>query len=328
LVTMKDLLESGAHFGHKVSRWNPKMKEYIFGEKNGIYIIDLQKTVKMLEKAYEEIVEQISNGKSIMFVGTKRQSKDIIREEATRCGAFYICERWLGGMLTNFRTIKKTIDKLLDYEEKKESGFLDTLPKKELLSIIRKMEKMESILSGVKQLKKLPDMLYVVDIKREYIAVHEANILGIPVIAITDTNTDPDKINIPIPANDDAIRSIKLVTSIISQAVLDGKQLFESRKAAEEEEEKRKEKERKLKKEEEEKAKAKPKPKSKTQPKTIAKKPKKVTKKPPKKKPPKLEPKQKPRVTKSSEKKKTTTKTKISKTKPPKTKTENKKKTK
>lgn len=326
---MKDLLESGAHFGHKVSRWNPKMKEYIFGEKNGIYIIDLQKTVKMLEKAYERIVEQISNGKKIMFVGTKRQSKDIIREEASKCGAFYICERWLGGMLTNFRTIKKTIDKLLDYEQKKESGFLDTLPKKESLSITRKMEKMESILSGVKELKKLPDLLYVVDIKREYIAVHEANILGISVIAIADTNTDPDKINIPIPANDDAIRSIRLITSIISQAVIDGNQLYETKKVAQEEEEIRKEKERKLKKKEE-----KPKPKTTTSPKTTAKttasKPKKPKTKTAKKKPAKSKAKteKNSKSKKSSSKKKKETKSTTSKKKSEKSKSENKKKTK
>lgn len=242
MVTMKDLLEAGSHFGHKVSRWNPKMKKFIFGEKNGIYIIDLQKTVKMLEKAYTEIVEQIRNSKTILFVGTKRQSQDIIREESMRCGAFYICERWLGGMLTNFRTIRKTIDKLIEYDKNKEAGVIDALHKKEALSITRKMEKMEKVLGGVKTIKSLPDLLYVIDIKREYIAVHEANILGIPVIAIVDTNTDPDVVNIPIPANDDAIRSIKLITSIISQAVIDGKQLAESDKAAAEEEEKKAEK--------------------------------------------------------------------------------------
>lgn len=242
MVTMKDLLEAGSHFGHKVSRWNPKMKKFIFGEKNGIYIIDLQKTVKMLEKAYTEIVEQIRNSKTILFVGTKRQSQDIIREESMRCGAFYICERWLGGMLTNFRTIRKTIDKMIEYDKNKEAGVIDALPKKEALSLTRKMEKMEKVLGGVKTIKSLPDLLYVIDIKREYIAVHEANILGIPVIAIVDTNTDPDVVNIPIPANDDAIRSIKLITSIISQAVIDGKQLAESDKAAAEEEEKKAEK--------------------------------------------------------------------------------------
>jgi len=240
LVTMKDLLESGAHFGHKVSRWNPKMKKFIFAEKNGIYIIDLQKTVKMLEKAYNEIVEKVSNSKKILFVGTKRQSRDIIKDEAMRCGSFYICERWLGGMLTNFRTIRRTINRLIDYDKKKESGFLDTLPKKEALSITRKMEKMEKILGGVKTMNSLPDLLYIVDIKREYIAAHEANILGIPVIAIVDTNTDPDLIHIPIPANDDAIRSIKLVTSIISQAVFDGKQLVEAKKVSIEEQEEEK----------------------------------------------------------------------------------------
>lgn len=242
MVTMKDLLEAGSHFGHKVSRWNPKMKKFIFGEKNGIYIIDLQKTVKMLEKAYTEIVEQIRNSKTILFVGTKRQSQDIVREESMRCGAFYICERWLGGMLTNFRTIRKTIDKLIEYDKNKEAGVIDALHKKEALSLTRKMKKMEKVLGGVKTIKSLPDLLYVIDIKREYIAVHEANILGIPVIAIVDTNTDPDVVTIPIPANDDAIRSIKLITSIISQAVIDGKQLAESDKAAAEEEEKKAEK--------------------------------------------------------------------------------------
>ena len=231
---MKDLLEAGAHFGHKVSRWNPKMKKFIFGEKNGIYIIDLQKTVKMLEQAYIEIVENIKNSKTILFVGTKRQAQDIIKEEATKCGAFYIAERWLGGMLTNFRTIRKAVNKLIDFEKQKEEGLLENLPKKELLSLIRKMEKMETILGGVKKMETLPDLLYVIDIKREYIAVHEANILGIPVIAIVDTNTDPDIVELPIPANDDAIRSIRLITSAISQAVIDGKQLAESEKAEDE----------------------------------------------------------------------------------------------
>ncbi len=234
---MKDLLEAGSHFGHKVSRWNPKMKKFIFGEKNGIYIIDLQKTVKMLEQAYNEIVEQTRNAKTILFVGTKRQSQDIVREEAMRCGAFYVCERWLGGMLTNFRTIRKTINRLNDYDEEKEAGILNGLHKKERLSLARKMDKMEKILGGVKKLKSLPDLLYVIDIKREYIAVHEANVLGIPVIAIVDTNTDPDVVEIPIPANDDAIRSIKLITSIIGQAVFDGKQLAEAEKKEREEEE-------------------------------------------------------------------------------------------
>lgn len=229
---MKDLLESGAHFGHKVSRWNPKMKKFIFGEKNGIYIIDLQKTVKQLEIAYNEIVDKVRNSKTILFVGTKRQAQDIVREEALRCGAFYICERWLGGMLTNFRTIRRTIERLLDYDRRKESGMLDALPKKERLSLSRKMEKMERILGGVKTITSLPDLVFVIDIKREYIAVHEANILGIPVIAMVDTNTDPDLISIPIPANDDAIRSIKLITSIVGQAVLDGKHLAESEKVS------------------------------------------------------------------------------------------------
>jgi small subunit ribosomal protein S2 len=235
---MKDLLEAGAHFGHKVSRWNPKMRKFIFGEKNGIYIIDLQKTVKMLEKAYTEIVDIIKDSKTILFVGTKRQAQDIIREEAIKCDAFYICERWLGGMLTNFRTIRRTIDRLIDLDKKKEEGFFETLPKKEGMSLTRKMEKMEKVLGGVKSMKSLPDLIYVVDIKREYIAVHEANILGIPVVAIVDTNTDPDIIKIPIPANDDAIRSIKLISSIISHAVIDGKRLAESAKAEKEAEKK------------------------------------------------------------------------------------------
>lgn len=240
MVTMKDLLEAGAHFGHKVSRWNPKMKKFIFGEKNGIYIIDLQKTVRQLEKAYNHIVENVRASKTVLFVGTKRQAQDIVREEALRCGTFYICERWLGGMLTNFRTIRRTIERLLDYDRKKESGMLDALPKKERLSLSRKMEKMEKILGGVKNIKALPDLVYVIDIKREYIAVHEANILGIPVVAIVDTNTDPDLISIPIPANDDAIRSIKLITSIMAQAVVDGKHLAESEKAEEKEQEEEK----------------------------------------------------------------------------------------
>jgi len=237
---MKDLLEAGAHFGHKVSRWNPKMKDFIFGEKNGIYIIDLQKTVRMLEQAYTAVVEHTRQGKNILFVGTKRQAKDIIKDEALKCGAFYVAERWLGGMLTNFRTIRKTIDKLIDYDKKKEEGFLNALPKKEALSLTRKMETMENILGGVKQLKTPPDLIYVVDIKKEYIAVHEANILGIPVVAIVDTNTDPEFIELPIPANDDAIRSLKLITSIMSQAVIDGKQLALSEKEQEEKIEKTK----------------------------------------------------------------------------------------
>jgi len=286
LVTMKDLLEAGSHFGHKVSRWNPKMKKFIFGEKNGIYIIDLQKTVRMLERAYTEIVEHIRTSKTILFVGTKRQARDIIREEAMRCGAFYICERWLGGMLTNFRTIRRTIDRLSDYDTKKEAGHLDALPKKEALSLTRKMQKMEKILGGVKTLKSLPDLIYVIDIKREYIAVHEANILGIPVIAIVDTNTDPDLVKIPIPANDDAIRSIKLITSIIGQAVIDGKQLAESEKKDKEEKEKEKRKEKPQKKEVRKVAKKEKEPHKKKKPvpqrkvvKTVRKKPTKVQQK-------------------------------------------------
>ncbi len=229
LVTMKDLLEAGVHFGHKKQRWNPKMAPYIYGLRNDIYIIDLKKTMLALRDAYAFVRDTVANeankGGGVLFVGTKRQAKDIVREEAERCGAHYVTERWLGGMLTNFRTIRKSIDKMKKIEEMEKSGELAKFTKKEALRLVREKKKIERILSGVKDMNMLPSLIYVVDIKKAYIAVHEANILGIPVVAIVDTNCDPEQVTYPIPGNDDAIRSIQLITHVISDAVLEGKKV-------------------------------------------------------------------------------------------------------
>ncbi len=227
---MKDLLESGVHFGHQTRRWNPKMKPYIFGERNGIYIIDLQKTQKMALDACSFVSEKISEGGQILFIGTKRQAQDAITKEAIRCGAHYINYRWLGGTLTNFKTIRNSVNKLLDIEERDEKGELSMLPLKEAMALRREKEKLNRVHCGIRNMSKAPDVIYIVDVIREDIAVKEANTLGIPVVALIDTNCNPDNIDYIIPGNDDAIRSIQLFTSAIADAVITGKGLAASRK--------------------------------------------------------------------------------------------------
>lgn len=227
VVTMKELLEAGVHFGHQVKRWNPKMKKYIFGERNGIHIIDLQKTVKAVEDAYEFIKSVAQQGRPVLFVGTKKQAQEAIEEEAKRAGAFYVNQRWLGGMLTNFSTIQRSIQKLRRFEKMKEDGTFERLPKKEVAGIVKEMEKLQKYLNGIKDMDTLPGAVFVVDPKKEKIAVHEARLLGIPVVAIVDTNCDPDEADYVIPGNDDAIRTIKLLTSKIADAVIDGKASLE-----------------------------------------------------------------------------------------------------
>jgi small subunit ribosomal protein S2 len=224
VVSMKQLLEAGVHFGHQTRRWNPKMAEYIFTERNGIYIIDLQKTVKKIEEAYAFIKDISMNGEDVIFVGTKKQAQDSIREEAERCEQFYVDVRWLCGMLTNFRTIRKRIDRLHQLNEMQDSGIFDVLPKKEVIKLKAEMERLEKYLGGIKNLKRIPGAMFVVDPRKERIAILEAKKLGIPVVAIVDTNCDPDEVDYVIPGNDDAIRAVKLITSIIADAVLEGKQ--------------------------------------------------------------------------------------------------------
>ncbi len=231
VAAMKELLEAGVHFGHQVKRWHPKMKKYIFGERNGIYIIDLQKTVKGLEGAYNFIRGMASTGAPILFVGTKKQSQDAIKEEAIRAGAFYVNQRWLGGMLSNFSTIKKSIEKLKKFEAMKEDGTLDLLTKKEVAAIEKERGKLEKNLLGIKDMTSLPCALFIVDPKKERIAVLEARKLSVPIVAIVDTNCDPDEINYVIPGNDDAIRAIKLITSKIADAVIEGKEILSKTKA-------------------------------------------------------------------------------------------------
>lgn len=224
VVSMKKLLEAGVHFGHQTRRWNPKMKKFIFTERNGIYIIDLQKTAKQIEEAYNVIRDIAAEGGSVLFVGTKKQAQDSIEQEAKRCGQFYVSNRWLGGMLTNFKTIRKSVDKLKKYEQMEEDGIFDLLPKKEVLQYNKEMEKLERNLGGIKDMEDLPDALFVVDPGMEEIAVHEARILGIPVVSIVDTNCDPDLVDFAIPGNDDAIRAVKLITSLMADAVVEGNQ--------------------------------------------------------------------------------------------------------
>lgn len=224
VVTMKKLLEAGVHFGHQTRRWNPKMEKFIFTERNGIYIIDLQKTATQIEEAYLCVRDIVADGGSVLFVGTKKQAQDSIEQEAKRCGQYYVSNRWLGGMLTNFKTIRKSVDKLKKYEAMEEDGTFDLLPKKEVLQYKKEMEKLERNLGGIKDMEELPDVLFVVDPGMEEIAVHEARILGIPVVSIVDTNCDPDLVDIAIPGNDDAIRAVKLITSIMAEAVIEGNQ--------------------------------------------------------------------------------------------------------
>jgi len=237
-VSMKQLLEAGVHFGHQTSRWNPKMKPYIFGARNGIYIIDLQQTVKLFRDAYNYIRELVADGGVVMFVGTKKQAQDAIREETDRCEMLYVNNRWLGGMLTNFQTIKASIDRLKKLEEILEDPkMIEALTKKEMLGIRRERDKLLTAMGGIKNMKRLPDAMFVIDPKKEEIAVSEANRLSIPVVAVVDTNCDPDVIDWKIPGNDDAIRAIRLFTAAIADAVLEGKSLAEERNRAKGEEE-------------------------------------------------------------------------------------------
>lgn len=224
VVSMKKLLEAGVHFGHQTRRWNPKMSRFIFTERNGIYIVDLQKTSTQLDEAYAMIRDIVADGGEVLFVGTKKQAQDAIEQEAKRSGQYYVSNRWLGGMLTNFKTIRKSIDKLKRYEQMEEDGTFDLLPKKEVLQYQKEMDKLEKNLGGIKEMTKLPDVLFVVDPGEESIAVHEARILGIPVVAIVDTNCDPDEVDLPIPGNDDAIRAVKLITSVMADAVIEANQ--------------------------------------------------------------------------------------------------------
>ena len=228
-VTMKQLLEAGVHFGHQTRRWNPKMKPYIFADKNGIYIIDLQKTVRLFKKAYQFIRDTVAEGKNVLFVGTKRQAQEAIQEEATRCGMPYVNHRWLGGMLTNFQTIRKGIERLKELESMAEDGRLEGYTKKEIMRLQKERAKLLKNLGGIKEMKELPGALFVVDSRREYIAVKEARKLGIPVVAIVDTNCDPDEVDYVIPGNDDAIRAIRLFASLIADACLEGLALREQR---------------------------------------------------------------------------------------------------
>ena len=231
VVSMKQLLEAGVHFGHQTRRWNPKMAQYIFTERNGIYIIDLQKTVKKLEEAYDFVKELSANGGNVLFVGTKKQAGDSIREEAERSGAYFVNARWLGGMLTNFTTIRNRIRRLEQLRKMEADGTFERLPKKEVVKLNLEIEKLEKYLGGIKDMNKLPAALFVVDPRKEKIAVAEAHKLGIPVIAIVDTNCDPDEIDYVIPGNDDAIRAIKLISSVMANAVLEGKQGEQSAEA-------------------------------------------------------------------------------------------------
>ncbi len=224
VITMKSLLEAGVHFGHQTRRWNPKMEKYIFTERNGIYIIDLQKTVKLVEEAYNFVKELAAEGGEILFVGTKKQAQEAIEAEAKRCGMHYVNQRWLGGMLTNYKTIKKRIDRLHELGRMEEEGMFDILPKKEVIKLKNERDRLEKFLGGIKNMNRLPDALYVVDPRKERIAVSEARKLGIPVVAIVDTNCDPDEIDYVIPGNDDAIRAVKLLTETIANAVLEGRQ--------------------------------------------------------------------------------------------------------
>ena len=224
VVSMKSLLEAGVHFGHQTRRWNPKMARYIFTERNGIYIIDLQKTVKKVEEAYSFLRETAAAGETILFVGTKKQAQDAIKEEATRANMFFVNERWLGGMLTNFKTIETRIKRLKELEKMAEDGTFEVLPKKEVIGLRHEMEKLGGYLGGIKDMPKMPGAIVIVDPKKEKIAIQEAHKLGIPVVATVDTNCDPDEVDFPIPANDDAIRAVKLLISKLADAVIEGAQ--------------------------------------------------------------------------------------------------------
>lgn len=236
VASMLELLEAGVHFGHKTQRWNPKMKKYIYGARHGIYILDLRKTSDLLDKAYEVMREAAAKGKNIVFVGTKKQASEVVEQEANRCGAYYINRRWLGGTLTNFETIRARIKKLNELEELRDSGHFERLPKKEVSMMTKEINKLNKSLSGVKSMKGMPGLLFIVDQKKELIAIKEANKLGMPIIGLVDTNSDPDNIDYVIPGNDDAIRSISLVASKMADAVLEGKASREQAGKDEEEE--------------------------------------------------------------------------------------------
>lgn len=224
VISMKSLLEAGVHFGHQTRRWNPKMKKFIFTERNGIYIIDLQQTVTRINEAYDFVREVAANDGVVLFVGTKKQAQDAITQEAQKAGMPYISQRWLGGLLTNFNTIRKRTDRLKELEEMEENGSFEVLPKKEVTQLRNERDRLEKFLGGIKDMNRLPDAIYVVDPRKEEIAVREAQILGIPVVSIIDTNCDPDVIDYPIPGNDDAIRAVKLITETMANAVIEGRQ--------------------------------------------------------------------------------------------------------
>ena len=231
-ITMKELLEAGVHFGHQTKRWNPKMKEYIFGERNGIYIIDLQKTLKMFKEASRFVQELAADGKIVLFVGTKRQAQDAIAEEATKCGGFYINQRWLGGLLTNWVTVQKSVKRLKELDEMATDGRYELLPKKEVIKLERERKHLQANLAGIKNMSRLPDAVFVIDSNKEQIAVREARKLGIPVVAVVDTNCDPSEVDYVIPGNDDALRAIRLFTSKISESIAEGAQLMTDKQVA------------------------------------------------------------------------------------------------
>lgn len=243
-ITMRQLLEAGSHFGHQTRRWNPKMKPYIFGARNGIYIIDLQKTLHLFRKAIKFVTETVAGGGTVLFVATKKQAQELVKEEAKRCGMFYVTNRWLGGMMTNYETIKKSVKRLHELEKMKEGGLFEVLPKKEVLQLERETKKLGKNLQGIKDMGGLPDIIFIIDPKKETIALKEARTLNLKVISVVDTNCDPDGISHLIPANDDAIRSIKLITSKIADAVIEGTELCkrgkEEKARAKEEEEQQK----------------------------------------------------------------------------------------
>ncbi len=240
VISMKQLLEAGVHFGHQTRRWNPKMAPYIYTERNGIYIIDLQKSVVMVDEAYKAVTDIVANGGTILFVGTKKQAQDAIQLEAERCGMYYVNQRWLGGTLTNFKTIRSRVDRMEELEQMEEDGTFETLPKKEVIRLRKQKEKLERNLSGIKDMKRVPDAIFVVDPKKERICVQEAHILGLTLIGIADTNCDPEELDYVIPGNDDAIRAVKLIVSKMADAVIEanqGEQLTEGEEAEAEEEE-------------------------------------------------------------------------------------------
>ena len=224
VISMKQFLEAGVHFGHQTRRWNPKMAEYIYTERNGIHIIDLQKSVVKMDEAYKAVFDTVADGGKILFVGTKKQAQDSIQTEAERCGMYFVNERWLGGMLTNFKTIKSRVETLKKYETMAEDGTFDVLPKKEVIKIKKEMEKLQKNIGGIKEMKRLPDMIFVVDPRKEHICIQEAHALGIPLVGIADTNCDPEELDYVIPGNDDAIRAVKLIVSTMANAVVEASQ--------------------------------------------------------------------------------------------------------